>query len=264
MLTYPGLPGSVAPTRPPTLSTTARRPPIRHWLALAGLALLLHLAPGAAGAALSEQELHHLVCTTAVELMLEAGQSASRASPQVAALRQRLAQVEPRLQPSLEQLLQRMDDLYAQLNQQGGLAPPTHVAFNNALLDTLSQLQPARDPAAQSPLRNLPERLDYALVLYVSRPQIGMLRPARELRDSYLGQELPVLTLGIEHDLLRDDWLLSAGAEQTQLLKDARVRWKYIAPMLKQRGLEPVPLNARTQIGRINQDLRQLRAALRG
>ncbi|MDT4865865.1 hypothetical protein FQZ97_1006930 [compost metagenome] len=108
-------------------------------------------------------------------------------------------------------------------------------------------------------MADLPERLDFALLLYVSWAQIGSLRPAREQRGSYLGWDVHELAASIEEDLLRDDWLPADRPEQLKLLKDARTRWQYIARLLHRASTDPAPLSVSKQIDLIRKSLLQLR-----
>lgn len=239
-----------------SLELIHRTPPIklRLCLSLASL-LLLQLFPVANSVA---QDLHNKVCTTAVELMLEASEAATPRSPQADELRALLPRLDSQLQPTMQRLINSMDTLFTTLRAQQPLSARQHGDFNNALLDTLTLLQPP--PSTPStPLADLPERLDFALLLYVSWPQIGRLSPDLTRRDNYLGWLTPDLAKSIERDLLRDDWLPGNTAEQQRLLKDARTRWKYIAKLLHRPSTDPAPLNVKKQIERIREDLLQLR-----
>ncbi|MCY1281622.1 hypothetical protein D9M70_304340 [compost metagenome] len=227
---------------------------VRLWSGVASL-LLLQLFPVASSVA---QDLHGKVCSAAVQLMLEASESASPGAPQVDELRALLPTLDSQLQPAMQRLITSMDSLFAVLRTQQPLSQQQHEEFNNALLDTLMLLQPS-PLTPSSPLVDLPERLDFALVLYVSWPQIGSLRPALERSDSYLGWAVPRLAESIGQDLLRDDWLPGDKPEQQRLLSDAQTRWKYIAKVLHSATTDPAPLNVKKQIDRIREDLLQLR-----
>ncbi|MGQ7814531.1 hypothetical protein ACUTAH_02440 [Metapseudomonas furukawaii] len=225
---------------------------LRLWLAIASL-LALQLFPAASSVA---QDLHGMVCAATVQLML--GESADFRAPQVDELRVVLPQLNSQLQPAMRRLIDSMDSLSITLRNRQPLSQQQHEVFNNALLDTLGLLRTSPTTSG-SPLNDLPERLDFVLVLYVSWAQIGSLRPAREQRDSYLGWDVPILAASIEQDLLRDDWLPGDRPEQLQLLKDARARWQYIAKLLHRGTADPAPLSVGKQIELIRKSLLQLR-----
>lgn len=234
------------------LALCYRRSKLRLWLAFAGL-FTLQLFPVSGSAA---PDLHGMVCSAAVQLML--GDSADFRGPQVGELRSVLPQLNSPLQSALQRLLDSMEALSNTLHSEQPLSQQQHEAFNNALLDTLALLRPPPQ-APNTPLADLPERLDYALLLYVSWAQIGSLRPAREEPDSYLGWDVPELAASIERDMLRDDWLPRDDPEQLNLLKDARTRWLYIARLLHRATADPAPLSVSKQIELIRQSLLQLR-----
>ncbi|CAD5107456.1 hypothetical protein [Zestomonas carbonaria] len=229
-----------------------RRSRLRLWLAFASL-LSLQLFPAAGSAA---QDLHGMVCSAAVQLML--GESADLRAPRVNELRAVLPQLNSQLQSAMQRLTDNMDSLSNALRTGQPLSQQQHEAFNNALLDTLTLLRPSPSTPG-APLADLPERLDFALLLYVSWSQIGSLRPAREQPDSYLGWDVYELAASIEQDLLRDDWLPGDSPEQLQLLRDAQTRWHYIAKLLHRATADPAPLSVSKQIGLIRKGVLQLR-----
>lgn len=230
---------------------------LRRWSGLASLLLLQLLSATGAIA----QDLHGKVCSTAVQLMLGASESDTPHSPQIDELRSMIPRLDGHLQPVIQRLVNSMDTLFIVLHHRQPLSRQQHEEFNGALLDALALLQPPPSNP-NTPLADLPERLDFILVLYVSWPQIGSLRPALERRDSYLGWSISGLAESIEQDLFRDDWLSSGKSEQQRLLKDAQTRWKYIAKVLHRTTTEPAPTNVKKQIDLIREDLLQLRQQL--
>jgi hypothetical protein len=225
---------------------------IRMWL---GGTVLVFLTTTAVA-----EDLHAKVCSAAVQIMLGGGEVSGSGSVEVGELRA----IQPRLaQPlgaAMQRLLSSMDSISTILRSQQVPSQLQHEEFNNALMDVFTLLRPDTSNPS-TPLADLPERLDFALVLYVSWSQIGSLRPAREQRDNYLGLGIPELAESIERDLLRDDWFSEGTPDQLQLLRDAQTRWRYIAKLLDRVTGDPAPLIVGKQIGLIRADLLSLRQA---
>ncbi|MFC5695473.1 hypothetical protein ACFPU0_07845 [Pseudomonas sp. GCM10022186] len=217
--------------------------------------LLVQLFPLTVAAA---QDLHGDICLTAVKVMLEPPGFSSPRLKQLEDLRATLPQLDNKLQPPMQRLIRSMDKLLATLHGQSPLSPQDHDEFNIALLDMLTLVKPGSS-AYETPLTDLPERLDFALVLYVSWAEIGSLRPAREQSDSYLGLDIPYLAESIERDLLRDDWVSLNDEHQRRILEDAQARWRYIAKLLLKVNTDPAPLSVAKQIGKIRSNLLLLR-----
>ncbi|MDT4804924.1 hypothetical protein FQZ97_377130 [compost metagenome] len=231
---------------------------VRTWWSLAALLLQL-LMPTNAFA----QDLHAKVCSAAVQLMVHANEAAGSGIPQIEELRALQPQLDGRLRPTMRRLVNSMESVSSALATQRPLLQQQYDEFNNALLDTLALLRPTSS-LSNDPLVDLPERLDFALVLYISWSSIGILRPARERNDGYLGWDVPQLAGSIEQDLMRDDWLQGANPEEQRLLADARSRWKYISKLLHRATTDPAPWSMKKQIDRIREDLLKLRAQRSG
>lgn len=230
-----------------------------HYLPLFILFCLSFSSPTArAESSPDPRQVHHLVCASTYEMLLD---EAPVALPQ-------LQQLSPKLPANLrEQVTQTLSGLQ-DVHELMGQAPTTESEklfshFNQQFLDTLIKLQQTT-PLARTPLDDLPERLDYALTLYVLLFQLdGNARPARELPDSYLALDLNLLAENISRDLLEGPWRTNMPAAQQALLEDAQMRWKYVSnQLLRYRHAAPAPLTVRRQVSRASENLRELRTQL--
>ncbi len=217
--------------------------------------LALAAPPAQAESSPDPRQLHHLVCASAYEILLgEDTQAAVR-------LRQLSAGLPAPLQQSISKTLVELNDTQALVGKDPTADGTERInSLNQQLLATLIQIQ-SLTPTAQQPLDDLPERLDFALALYVMRFQLNVAaRPARELPDSYLSLEVDTLAQGIDHDLVKSDWAAYPAEEQQALLNDAQVRWKYVAnQLLRYRFAEPTPMALKRHVSRISSNLRELR-----
>lgn len=228
-------------------------------LPLLALACLFAWSPPTPAAPdLDPRQVHHLVCASAYELLLDED---SAALP-------RLQQLSPTLpaalRESVTQTMSELQDAHALMGQEpNAQSEKLFEDFNQQWLTTLIQVQQITPPAS-APLDDLPERLDYVLALYVLRFQLdGASRPARELSDSYLALEINQLAEDINRDLLEGSWQASTPDEQRALLDDAQLRWKYVAnQLLRYRHAAPAPLNLKRQVSKISDNLRELRTQL--
>lgn len=224
------------------------------------LALCLLHQPAAQASAPDHAELQQLACAASIELFMQAGsRSVPNDRPELAKLQALSASLNDELRPEAEVLVDSLQQAYQQLQKSKELPWSFNEHYSQALLGLLTKLQ-AQGATEPSPLHELPERLNYVATLYVARAEIGGLRPAREQGSSYLGKDIDLLAQGIERDLQQANWPAAEQPEAKQLLADARLRWKYIAPtLLNYKRMPPTSITVQRQAKRIAKDLRQLR-----
>jgi hypothetical protein len=230
---------------------------------MAARAVLLGLYVGVLGlplcalAAPPSGVLHHWVCEAAVEAMLQSEPVAT------AALRQALPELEARQKVAVTTVLAVLPSMR---EREQPLSAKALETLSTTLTNSLAALQNVPDTqVTRQPLADLPERLDFALLLYVSHSQIGMLRPARERQGSYLSEDLVQLATEIDRDMAANLLPDNASQEQLQAVADVRQRWGYIAKqLLDYRRQATAPLTAAVQIRRIGDELRQLRGDVEG
>ncbi|MGP5868209.1 hypothetical protein [Pseudomonas aeruginosa] len=197
---------------------------------LAFIAVISALLRVAEVDAANPTDLHHLVCMSVIETLL---QQEHVTEPQLQAAAQEAGD-------ALRGRLERFHSVLALIGPQiqpGEPLSAAHLAtFSVSLVDLLSSLQ-----AVESD--DLPRRLDFLQVLYVARAQIGSLRPAREQQGNYLSLDIVELAESIDRDM---QVLAVPG------LNDARRRWDYILPqILHYKTRSMAPLNVAVQIQRI-------------
>lgn len=224
---------------------------------LLSLCVSMCALPVSAHAAPPPELLHHWVCEAAVEAMLQSEPVG------FAALQKSLPELTTQQRRAVDAVLAVLPSMR---EREPALSAQALEALSATLTSSLAALQHLPDTQVKRlPLSNLPERLDFALLLYVSHSQIGMLRPARERTGSYLGEDLMQLASEIDRDialnLLPDD----ASSEQGQALADVRQRWSYISKqLLDYRRQATAPLTVAVQIRRMGDKLRRLRKDIDG
>jgi hypothetical protein len=173
------------------------------------------LAIGGAHAAVSTQKLHQLVCDAVVETVLQQDKGA---------LQELLAitpQIEGELQGNLLTFTSELSKVGKWLRPGEPLSADRLAAFSTVLNEVLKELQP---PHGNDLLSDLPERLEFLSMQYVARNEIGSLRPARELQDSYLRMDITELAQSVDQGIQT----LALERPDSRQLQDAVQRWNYI------------------------------------
>lgn len=232
----------------------------RHYLPI--LLLLLN-APTTASPALAAQQLYSQICYSSISLMLSADELEAQPDSPVESLRSLTPQLSAQLTPSVVLLVQSMDTLYSSLQQGKDVPTVMRQDFYDKLLGTLHQVYALTPANQQNSPNNLPERLDYVLLLYIGHSQLGDMQPERTAQGNFLSQDIATLTKDIDRDLLQLG--THPGTAQSPLLRDTRSRWNYISrSLIFAKTTSPVPLSVLTHIRRISSNLRLMRADVSG